>query len=157
MSDPTTSVEGWLQKKPTSQASKPWHKATTQRRYFESRGLHVSYFVDEPSRRAPSARARATFDLRDVTVLRPAADSSAPSTAIDVEVGAHRFTLDFGVDQEMDRWLRLWSNCVPEGAMPETFRVRFGDSAVAAEMLPHGREGSLPRCTWLGSTLENLS
>ena len=137
--------QGWVHKKPTSQESRPWRSASIQSRYVESRGLSVAYYVDAPSSRPSTAKARATFDLRDVTVLRPTADKTAPTSAIDVKVGKHNLTIDFQVAEERDGWLRIWTNGVPEGAVPEAFRAIYADRGVTSEMTRLGRKASLPR------------
>ena len=139
--------QGWVMKRPTRQANRPWRDASIQRRWVESRGLIVKYFVDAPPDRAPTAKARAEFNLLDVTLLRPTADKGAPLTAVDMRVGKHVLTVDFQTSDERKAWLRIWVNGVPPSALPDEVRQKFTDHAVAAEMtrLQGGRKASYPR------------
>ena len=94
---------------------------------MENHGLLVSYFTEEPEAQTPTPKARAVFNLRDVTLLRPTTDSTAPATAVEVCVARHNLTVDFQVPQERAAWLRIWVNAVPPSALPDAVRVEFAE------------------------------
>ena len=86
---------GWVLKKPTSQGTKPWASASLQKRFLESNAFQVAYFAEETSKRAAGMKPRGTFDLRDVSMLRESQDPTAPTTALELTVKKHAFTLSF--------------------------------------------------------------
>lgn len=81
---------GWVQKKPTSQSTKAWRSATKDTRYIEANGFTVTYYTHAPADRPAKAKPRGAFDLRDVTMLRESPDSTAPRTAIEMQVKKHQ-------------------------------------------------------------------
>ena len=121
LGDSLTSRSGWLKKKPTSHEKKAWRDAGVQKRFYVSRGLRVEYYDRAPvGEQAGKLKPRGTFDLRNVTSLRPAQpdDPTAPAAALILVVDAHRMTLDFGYKGERDAWLHIWANGVPPEAIP---------------------------------------
>ena len=81
LGDSLTSRSGWLKKKPTSHEKKAWRDAGVQKRFYVSRGLRVEYYDRAPvGEQAGKLKPRGTFDLRNVTRLRPAQpdDPTAP-------------------------------------------------------------------------------
>jgi hypothetical protein len=98
---------GWFDKKPTSQASREWSSCTPQKRYFVTRGSIVQYFASEPS--GTGAKPNGTFDLGNVTLLRPARteDRTAPPRALECEVDSHHFVLDLVQQDAVDVWVEL--------------------------------------------------
>ena len=73
LGDSLTSRSGWLKKKPTSHEKKAWRDAGVQKRFYVSRGLRVEYYDRAPvGEQAGKLKPRGTFDLRNVTSLRPA-------------------------------------------------------------------------------------
>ena len=78
LGDSLTSRSGWLKKKPTSHEKKAWRDAGVQKRFYVSRGLRVEYYDRAPvGEQAGKLKPRGTFDLRNVTSLRPAQWSRA--------------------------------------------------------------------------------
>ena len=67
---------------------------------IESRGVVVTYFADIKANRPSGTKPRGQFDLRDVTTLRKSADPSAPTTAVELVVRKHAFTLSFATEEE---------------------------------------------------------
>ena len=98
-------------RRPTSQTRKQWVQAKLERRYYTTDGFHVHCYERHP------AATLSTFDLRDVELLQPSVDPSAPAPSMDVHVGHHAFTLDFGDEDERDRWMQVWMNGVPTAAV----------------------------------------
>ena len=132
--------------RPTSQHTRLWRDSSIQKRYMESRGLLVAYFTAAPADRTPSTRARASFSLRDIAMLRPTIDSTAPASAVDLRVGKHALTLGFQTFEERDAYLRLWVNGAPPTALSDELRLQFTDRAMAAEMTRlEGRQPSYPK------------
>jgi len=112
--------EGWVRKKPSSHAKTPWLKAPIQRRYFVSYGYYVDYYQKQPAKEGPTAKPKGSFDLRRVTSVKQVhpEDTSAPPYAIEVIVGAHKLTIDFGYLDERSAWLKIWSLAIPPGVLP---------------------------------------
>ena len=128
--------EGWLKKKPSSHAAKPWKTSPIQQRFFVSEGAVVKYYEKAPKK--AGAKPKATFDLRSVSTLRPAAasDPTAPKSAVELVVTGHHLTIDFGYRGELLAWLRFWANQVPASAVDPTWEEfkEVKDDALAAEL-----------------------
>ena len=98
----------WLTRRPVAPPAKKKGKkketggrSKVDRRWFTSDGFHVQSYDKYPGDPA-AEKPTFSFDLRDVEALRPALDATA--TAVDVIVGRHAFTLDFGFLGERDSW-----------------------------------------------------
>ena len=117
------SREGWLKKKPSSQHSRPWKESTLQKRFFVTRGFHVSYY--NTAKPKDGAKPNGSFDLRRVTVIRPLLDRDATAKpfVLDMEVQGHKFAVDFGYAGEMREWLRLWMPAIADHAIPDDWEL----------------------------------
>ena len=83
--------------------------------------------------RAPSARRAYAAPIR--TLHRQSADATAPTTALELVVKKHAFTLSFQNEVERDSFLRIWVNGVPESAVPRPLLELFYDQAVGAALV----------------------
>ena len=114
---------GWVRKKPSPHANTPWQRASTnasiQKRWLVTHGHLVNYYASP----APLARRRpnGSFDLRQVTLLKPAneIDPTAPEFSIEVIVAKHHIVIDFEQREAHDACLEIWANAAPRDAMPE--------------------------------------
>ena len=131
----SVSASGWVLKKPTSQASRPWSGAQLQKRFIESSGLSVAYYAEETEKRPKGMKPRGTFDLRDVSMLRDSQDSTAPATALELVVKKHSFTLSFKSENVRDSFLRLWVNGVPITAVPRPMLEKFYDASLEGSLV----------------------
>ena len=150
--------DGWVLKKPTAQNAKSWASSSLQKRFLESRGYHIAYYADEASRRPKGQKPRGTFDLRDVSMLRESVDPTAPSSALELVVKKHAFTISFQSEKARDGFLAVWINGVPPTAVPQPLMERFHSKAIVDELAATGGEGGAPgdlarRLTTRGSML----
>ena len=149
---------GWLRKKPTSETGKPWKNSkvcaqTTaacaspiddsrllpnhpqiDKRFYVTKGFRVDYYDKalQPGQES-KIKPKGTFDLRDVAMLRPPEDATAPQWALEVIVDDHGFVLDFGYRGERDMWLRIWCNAIESAAVLPELLAEFSDNEMKAE------------------------
>ena len=126
--------QGWVKKRPTSHKDKPFKQSAVVKRFFDSHGFQVAYYDRAPIGKNSGVRPKGWFDLREVTLLRPCADPSAPPATVDLHVGKHAFTIDFGYGGEMNMWLAIWSNAVPRAVLADKFADEFLDATMANEL-----------------------
>ena len=126
--------QGWVKKRPTSHKDKPFKQSAVVKRFFDTHGFQVAYYDRAPIGKNSGVRPKGWFDLREVTLLRPCADPSAPPATVDLHVGKHAFTIDFGYGGEMNMWLAIWSNAVPRAVLADKFADEFLDATMANEL-----------------------
>ena len=135
-----------MKKRPTSHKDRPFKQSAVVKRFFDTHGYQVAYYDRAPIGKHAGVRPKGWFDLREVTLLRPCADPSAPPATVDLHVGRHAFTIDFGYGGEMNMWLAIWSNGVPRAVLADKY-AEFLDETMAAELKKLG-PASIQK-TWL--------
>ena len=111
-----------VRKKPSPLAARPWCtvEKRLQQRFLVTRGRHVDYFAHP---RTGKARPKGYFDLRNVTLLRPAreGDPTAPEFAVEIRFGKHHIFLDFQFCEQFDVCLHIWLGAVPIPALSHSW------------------------------------
>lgn len=141
---------GWCLKK--GKSDKPWSKAHHSHRYFVSRSHALCYFERAASSDSElgGQRLLGIIDLREVVWIRPSADDTAPTHALDIVLAKGRtYTL---VPQpatlaEVTAWVRVWAGVLRAGAIAPDLRQEAG--------LPE--EPSALRDAMYGSVASSLS
>ena len=126
--------QGWVKKRPTSHKDKPFKQSAVVKRFFDTHGFQVAYYD-----RAPIGK---NSGVRPKGVVRPARGDAAPplrrsvgaARHVDLHVGKHAFTIDFGYGGEMNMWLAIWSNAVPRAVLADKFADEFLDATMANEL-----------------------
>ena len=110
--------EGWLRKRPTPQTGRPWKESTVNKRFFVTRGFHVTYY--NTAKPKAGIKPNGSFDLRRVVLIRPLRDRdpTAREFVLELDVGVHKIALDFGYFGEMREWMRFWVPAIPDHAIP---------------------------------------
>ena len=123
---PTQAMHECLVKKKRSPDSKKeWAKCakTVQKRWLVTRGCHVDYYTyPKPSK--GKVKPQGSFDLRHVSMLRPArtGDPTAPEFAVEVISNRHHIVLDFELKAQHDACLMIWCSVAPPHTMPEAWK-----------------------------------